>query len=92
LSSAGWVVTCGFVVCPLSRLVMACHWSPRFDGSRPLAPPGSWLVLGQGLGHAGDPDAFESLGSARVDAAEQPGVRNYSAKPTSAPRSSQSSA
>jgi len=30
----------------------------------------SWLVLGQGLVHAGDPHAFEPFGPAGVDAPE----------------------
>jgi len=35
---------------------------------RSLGAPGSWLVLGQGVGHAGNPEVVESLGAARVDA------------------------
>ena len=36
----------------------------------PWALRGSWLVLGQGVGHAGDPEVVEAFGAARVDAAE----------------------
>src|ERR1700730_6795507 len=45
-----------------------CHsWSRRATGCHagtvpaPLAPPGSWLVLRQGLGHAGDPEVVEGF-------------------------------
>ncbi len=36
----------------------------------PRAPPGSWFLLVQGLGHAGYPYGFEPVGAARVDAPE----------------------
>src|SRR5579859_6484182 len=62
-----WRWPAGSRKCPLSLLVTFRHSSPLRDVSRPPAPPGSWLVRGQGLGHAGDPEVVEAFGAARVD-------------------------